>query len=56
MTTKALTARQARWAEVLSRYHFRIMYKPGATNCADALTRREQDTDLQQSTIATLQV
>src|SRR5436189_2480590 len=47
MTTKALTARQARWAEILSQFNFRIMYKPGATNCADALTRWEQDLDNQ---------
>jgi hypothetical protein len=26
MTTKNLSARQARWAELLSRYHFKIMY------------------------------
>jgi hypothetical protein len=26
MTTKNLSARQARWAELLSRYHFTIMY------------------------------
>ena len=45
MTTKALTARQARWVEVLSRYNFQIMYRPGALNRADALTRREQDSD-----------
>ena len=43
MTTKALTARQARWADVLSQFNFLIMYRPGATNRADALTRREQD-------------
>jgi hypothetical protein len=49
MTTKALTARQARWAEVLSQFNFRIMYKPGATNRADALTRREQDLDSQMA-------
>jgi transposase InsO family protein len=55
MTTKALTARQARWAEVLSRYHFRIMYKPGATNRADALTRREQDINPQKEAMSTLQ-
>ena len=54
MTTKALTARQARWAEVLSRYYFRIMYKPGSTNCADALTWREQDTDRQKAVTSTL--
>jgi hypothetical protein len=47
MTTKALTARQARWAEVLSQFDFQIMYRPGATNRADALTRREQDIDNQ---------
>ena len=47
MTTKALTARQARWAEMLSRFNFQIMYKPGSTNCADALTRREQDLENQ---------
>ena len=47
MTTKALTARQARWADILSQFNFRIMYKPGVTNRADALTRREQDLDNQ---------
>jgi hypothetical protein len=45
MTTKALTARQARWAEVLSQFSFQIMYKPGAKNHADALTRRDQELD-----------
>ena len=45
MTTKALTARQARWAEVLSQFHFQIQYRPGTTNRADALTRREQEAD-----------
>ena len=30
------------------------MYKPGATNQADALTQREQDTDPQQSVMSTL--
>jgi hypothetical protein len=43
MTTKALTARQARWADILSQFNFLIMYRPGATNRADALIRREQD-------------
>jgi hypothetical protein len=28
MTTKALSARQARWTEILSRYHFKISYRP----------------------------
>jgi hypothetical protein len=49
MTTKALTARQARWAEVLSQFNFQIMYNPGAKNVADALTRREQDIDNQMA-------
>ena len=47
MTTKALTARQTRWAEALSQFNFQIMYKPGSTNCTDALTRREQDLENQ---------
>ena len=55
MTTKALTARQARWAEVLSQFKFQIMYKPGSTNCADALTRREQDLDNQIAAKISLQ-
>lgn len=41
MTTKRLTARQARWAEALSEYYFQIMYRSGKSNVkADALTRR----------------
>ena len=44
MTTKQLTARQARWAEILSEFFFTIMYRSGKQNSgADALTRREQD-------------
>ena len=44
MTTKQLTSRQARWAEILSQFFFTIMYRPGRQNItADALTRREQD-------------
>src|SRR6266536_4669828 len=39
MTTKQLTARQARWAEALSEYYFIITYRPGKDNVqADALT------------------
>jgi hypothetical protein len=52
MSMKALTAQQACWAKVLSQFNFQIMYKPGTTNCADALTRREQDLD-NQTTIKT---
>jgi len=44
MTKKHLTARQARWAELLSQYHFKIQYHSAAKNQkADALTRREDD-------------
>jgi hypothetical protein len=44
MTTKQLTSRQARWAEILSQFFFTIMYRPGKQNeKADALSRREQD-------------
>jgi transposase InsO family protein len=50
MTSKSLSARQARWAEILSRYHFKISYKPGKTNKADPLTRIEdQVKDLNQA-------
>ena len=32
MSTKALTAWQARWADMLSQYNFQIKYKPGPRN------------------------
>jgi transposase InsO family protein/predicted aspartyl protease len=48
MTTKRLTARQARWAEVLSEYYFTIMYRAGTQNQkADALTRRDHEVEAQ---------
>ena len=31
--------------DVLSQFNFLIIYRPGAINHADALTRREQDLD-----------
>ena len=44
MTTKKLTRRQARWAEFLANYNFKIVYRPGKQNGkADALTRRPGD-------------
>ena len=44
MTTKDLTARQARWAEFFTDFHFMIIYRTGVTNTvADTLSRREQD-------------
>jgi hypothetical protein len=43
MIIKALMAWQVYWAEVLSQFNFLIIYRLGATNCADALIKREQD-------------
>jgi transposase InsO family protein len=44
MTTKQLTHRQTRWAEYLSRFDFKITYRPGRLGQKpDALTRRSQD-------------
>jgi len=46
ISSKLLSARQARWAKILSRYHFRITYKPGKSNKADLLTRTEETKNL----------
>ena len=44
MSTKKLNARQARWAEFLSRFFFIIRYRPGKQNTlADALTRHARE-------------
>jgi transposase InsO family protein len=44
MTTKRLNRRQARWSEFLSRFNFRLIYRPGAQGGKpDALTRRSSD-------------
>ncbi len=43
MDTKSLSSRQVRWAQELSRYHFRIDYRQGKANgAADALFRYPQ--------------
>jgi hypothetical protein len=40
-TTKVLTKRQARWAEHLAEYNFKVVYRPGNKNAkADMLSRR----------------
>jgi len=44
MTSKELTRRQARWAEKLSEFNFKIIYQSGTRNAkADALTRKPGD-------------
>lgn len=44
MTKRLLNSRQANWADILSRYHFVITYRPGADNTiADSLTRKAQE-------------
>jgi cellobiose-specific phosphotransferase system component IIA len=50
ITTKNLSTRQARWAELLSQYHFKIIYYAGKANQkADALTRRKEDIKAQNA-------
>ena len=44
MSTKLLNRRQTRWAELLSRFNFKIVYHPGkAGGKPDSLTRRSED-------------
>ena len=44
ITTKKLTRRQARWAEFLINFNFKISYRPGKKNeKADSLTKRTGD-------------
>lgn len=44
MTSKKLNRRQARWAQILAGYNFKLSYRPGKANGkADALTRRSSD-------------
>jgi len=44
MTEKLLNRRQARWSEFLTRFDYKIVYRPGKSNGkADALTRRPGD-------------
>jgi hypothetical protein len=48
-TTKQLSHRQARWSEYLSRFNFKITYRPGSQGQKpDALTRRAQDQPAQE--------
>ena len=44
MTTKKLTPRQAKWAEFLSEFNFKVTYQTGKKNDkADALTRKPNE-------------
>ena len=45
-TTKVLSRRQARWAEFLAEFWFKVVYRPGHLNTkADVLSRRRDDAD-----------
>lgn len=50
MSTKQLTRRQARWAELLSQYNFKITFRPGAKNGkADLLTRHVHEDEVSRA-------
>ena len=52
MNTKSLSSRQIRWAQELSRYHFRIDYRQGKANgAADALSRYPQRSAEEEETL-----
>ena len=52
MDTKSLSSRQVRWAQALSRYHFRIDYRQGkADGAADALSRFPQRSQAEEETL-----
>ncbi len=52
MDTKSLSSRQVRWAQELSKYHFRIDYQQGKANgAADALFRYPQRSAEEEETL-----
>ena len=52
MDTKSLSSRQVRWAQELSRYHFRIDYWQGKANgAADALSQYPQRNAKEEATL-----
>ena len=54
MDTKSLSSRQVRWAQELSRYHFRIDYRQGKANgAADALSRFPQRNQAEKDELRT---
>ena len=49
ITKRLLNARQAKWADILTDYHFKITYRSGTANViADALTRKQEDVKTQK--------
>jgi hypothetical protein len=53
ITIKKLSVRQAYWAEYLSRYHFKLIYRAGKSNeQADALSRKYEDVTVQDKVMA----
>ena len=52
MDTKSLSSRQVRWAQELSRYHFRIDYRQGKANgAANALSQYPQRSAEEEETL-----
>ena len=52
MDMKSFSSRQVRWAQELSRYHFRIDYRQGKANgAADALSRYPQQSAEKEDTL-----
>jgi transposase InsO family protein len=56
MTTKALTRRQARWAERLAAFDFDIIYRKGETNPADGPSRRPDYEEEDESSVQSHQL
>ena len=54
-TTKELNSRQARWAEQISKYNFKVVYRAGKSNTkADALSRRSDLREGERDTLRKL--
>ena len=51
METTRLSGRQIRWAQELSRYDFKINYRPGSKNPADALSRPLTNEDAEKELV-----
>ena len=52
METKSLSSRQVRWAQELSRYHFRINYcQSKANGAADTLSQYPQQSPKEKDTL-----